>query len=347
MKINLLLSILILSLAAVTAAAQGESFVFKGSVGESRIDMTLVRNGDALSGSYSYVKVGKPIALSGSVEADGKFSLSESAAGVKSGSFSGTWTATDSGVVTLNGEWRNPGGTKTLSFDLSQQMIFFSGNAKISGKLFTESSKPKMFDITVEYPEVSGVAPAVAAEFNRLAKLKAMNDMAEFRKAMLAQTAEDLKWSKERGMNNYSETYYSITYADDEVISVWYGNSSFSGGAHPNSNSFTLNFDLKTGREISIGDLFKPNSKYLQVLSTYCVQELKKEVEEASDDEWIRNGAGPKAENYRSWNISKNGIVVNFDAYQVAAYVAGPQEVVVPFAELRSIFGKSYQILNR
>lgn len=347
MNIKTYVSIVILAFAAVAASAQGDSYVFKGSVGESRIDMTLVRNGDALTGSYSYVKVGKPIALSGSVGDDGKFNLSESAGGVKSGAFNGTWTATDSGVVTLNGEWNNPAGSKTLSFDLSQQMIFFSGNAKIVTRLFTESSKPKMFDITVEYPELSGVAPAVAAGFNRLAKSKAMNDMAEFRKGMLAQTAEDLKWSKERGMNNYSETYYSITYADDEVISVWYGNSSYSGGAHPNSNSFTLNFDLKTGREIGIGDLFKPRSNYLQVLSAYCVQELKKEIEEASDDEWIERGAGPKAENYRSWNISKNGIVVNFDAYQVAAYVAGPQEVVVPFAKLRSIFGKSYSILNR
>lgn len=347
MKIKACISILVLTLAAAAARAQGDSFVFKGSVGESRIDMTLVRNGDALTGSYSYVKVGKPIALSGSVGDDGKFSLSESSGGVKSGSFSGTWTATDSGVVTLNGEWSNPAGSKTLSFDLSQQMIFFTGNAKIATKLFTESNKPKMFDITVEYPELSGVAPAVAAEFNRLAKLKAMNDMAEFRKAMLAQTAEELKWSKQRGMNNYSETYYSITYADSEVISVWYGNSSYSGGAHPNSNSFTLNFDLKTGRELALADLFKPRSNFLQVLSTYCVQELKKEVQEASDDEWIERGAGPKAENYRSWNISKNGLVVNFDAYQVAAYVAGPQEVVVPFATLRSVFGRSFGILNK
>lgn len=347
MKIKALITILIIALGTVSVSAQGDSYVFKGSVGESRIDMTLVRDGDALSGSYSYVKVGKPIALAGSIGADGKFSLTETAGGVKSGSFNGTWTATDSGIVTLNGEWSNPAGSKTLSFDLSQQMIFFTGNAKIATKLFTESNKPKMFDITVEYPELSGVAPAVAAEFNRLAKSKAMNDMADFRKGMLAQTAEDLKWSKERGMNNYSETFYNITYADDEVISLWYGNSSYSGGAHPNSHSFTLNFDLKTGKEIGIGDLFRPRSNYLQVLSTYCVQELKKEIEDASDDEWIARGAGPKAENYRSWNISKNGIVVNFDAYQVAAYVAGPQEVVVPFVKLRGIFGKSYSILGR
>jgi hypothetical protein len=57
----------------------------------------------------------------------------------------------------------------------------------------------------------------------------------------------------------------------------------------------------------------------LQVLSSYFVKELEKELTEMSDDELIKNGAGPKAENYASWNLTPTGLVVSFDACQVAA----------------------------
>jgi hypothetical protein len=48
-------------------------------------------------------------------------------------------------------------------------------------------------------------------------------------------------------------------------------------------------------------------------------------------------GADPLSENYQRWNISNEGLTITFDAYQVAAYAAGPQIVVIPFSALQSI----------
>ncbi len=61
-----------------------------------------------------------------------------------------------------------------------------------------------------------------------------------------------------------------------------------------------------------------------------------------SDDEWIATGAGPKAENFDSWNITKTGILINFDPYQVAAYAAGPQDVLIPYEEIKSILKQNW-----
>ena len=51
----------------------------------------------------------------------------------------------------------------------------------------------------------------------------------------------------------------------------------------------------------------------------------------------FQDGAMPKAENYQSWNITKKGLMFTFDPYQVGSYAAGPQFVIVPYAQLKDI----------
>ena len=52
-------------------------------------------------------------------------------------------------------------------------------------------------------------------------------------------------------------------------------------------------------------------------------------------------GADPLPDNYRTWNIAVDGLVITFDAYQVAAYAAGPQIVTIPYMELQAIIDPS------
>lgn len=326
--------------------AQIETKIFSGSIGESRIQMTLQKKGEALSGTYFYEKVGKDLTVSGTIEEDNTFTLVEkSPAGVKTGEFNGTWNkAEGEDGITVNGSWKNPAGTKTLDFYLIEQMIFFTNGARLSPQVFAEKNKPKLFEITVEYPQLSGVSLPISAKFNQLAKSMATNESAKFRKDLLAQTAEDLKFTKERGGTNTIEISYNISHADNEIVSVLFGNYFYTGGVHPNSYSFVLNYDLKTGRELKLADLFKPNSDYLKVISGYSIGQLKKDLGEDSDAEWIEAGAGAKAENYKNWNITKKGILITFDSYQVASYAAGPQEVTIPFAEIKNILRNDFAV---
>ena len=187
--------------------AQTETKIFSGNIGESRIQMTLQKNGEALSGTYFYEKVGKDLNVSGTIEEDNTFTLTEkSPAGVKTGEFDGKWSkAEGEDGITVNGSWKNPAGTKTLDFYLIEQMIFFTNGARLSPKVLSQKNKPKLFEITVEYPQLSGVSPPIAAKFNQLAKSLVMNEATKFRKELLAQTAEDLKSAKERGGTNTVE----------------------------------------------------------------------------------------------------------------------------------------------
>lgn len=326
------------------AAQQAGGMRFKGTVGESKIEMTLRREKDRLEGSYFYQKSGgaNSLKLTGKIDESGKFTLQEfDAAGKQTGEFSGTWkNEPNEPGASLEGEWKKPKSADSLGFWASEQMISFSSPAaQINTKTVKESNKPKRFDVSVEYPELVGVANA--AGFNALAQKRANEPVAGFKKDMLAQKAEDLKYLPE-GMNNYLETNYAVEYADEDLISINFINSFFTGGAHPNHYYSTLTYDLKNGKEIKLAELFKPGAKYLDKIAEFSLADLRSRTDESGEslglatDMWAE-GAAPTAENYDSWNLTKKGLLITFDPYQVGPYAAGPQTVIVPFAKLKDL----------
>ena len=99
---------------------------------------------------------------------------------------------------------------------------------------------------------------------------------------------------------------------------------------------------MKHGRLLKLADLFKPGAKYLDVISAYAIKDLKKQSKAQGanamlDDQSIEGGASASEKNYGSWTVTKKGLAITFDAYQVGPYAAGPQNVVVPYSTLKDI----------
>ena len=132
---------------------------------------------------------------------------------------------------------------------------------------------------------------------------------------------------------------YTVVLAQDDLISVKFDvGSYYQGAAHPNAYSDVINFDLKNGKQLKLGDLFKPGAKFLQTIADYSIADLKKQGKDKGlTDEEIQNGAAPQAKNYQSWNVTKKGLGITFDAYQVGPYAAGPQFVMVPYSSLKDV----------
>jgi len=55
------------------------------------------------------------------------------------------------------------------------------------------------------------------------------------------------------------------------------------------------------------------------------------------ENDQIESGAAASAKNYQSWTISKKGLGIDFDSYQVAPYAAGPQHVLIPYSAVKDI----------
>jgi hypothetical protein len=331
------------------AAPAGEKFFFRGTIANKlRIEMALVRESERLNGNYFYPKVGKNINLNGTIDKNGNVELKETDEnGKDTGVFKGQWKpATDSPDPSLNeiaGKWSKPDGSKETPFLVTQQPIEFRGPVRVNPKVIREANKEKHYTVEAEYPQIEG--DARFTKFNNEARTMISKNVAAFKASETSdanQPSDTGNVLSDEARESTLDIGYEIRFAADDLISVEFSESSYeAGAAHPNSATTVLNYDVKNGKRITLADLFTPNSKYLSVISAYCIKELrdrsKKDKDSMLDEEMLKSGASPKPDNYQASAITKKGLWITFDPYQVAPYAAGPQFVLVPYSALKDI----------
>jgi hypothetical protein len=317
---------------------------FKGSIGSSLdLQMKLVRTGDQLAGSYFYQKIGARIDLRGSVDKDGNLTLEEfDQGGKQTGVFKGLWSVDQNdGLVTLAGNWSKPpsekGSDKKTAFSVHEEPIAFTGDVDLVSKQIKESNKKLMYEIDARYPQLTGGSNPNFEKFNQAVRASVTKKVTSFKKDMEPEDKEEPR--PEGSMGSDLNVSYDVALAQDDLISIEFSvGSYYQGAAHPNTFTEVVNYDLKNGKQLKLADLFKPGSKYLQSIASYCIADLKKQAKDKGLlDQEIVNGASASAKNYQSWTITKKGLGINFDAYQVGPYAAGPQFVLVPFSALKDV----------
>lgn len=320
---------------------------FKGSIGTSLdLQMKLVRTGDQLAGSYFYQKVGTRIDVRGNVDKDGNLTLDEfDPNGKQTGVFKGIWTVDQKdGLITLAGNWSKPasekGSDKKTAFSVHEEPITFTGDVDLVAKQIKENNKKLNYEIAAQYPQLTGGNNPNLEKFNQAARAAVTRKVAGFKKDMAPEAGENTEETRpEDSMGSDLTISYTVVLAQDDLVSVDFEVSSyFQGAAHPNSYSETFNYDLKNGKQLKLADLFKPGAKYLQAIANYCIADLKKQAtEKGLMAEEIEKGAAAKADNYQSWTITRRGLGIYFDPYQVGPYAAGPQFVLVPYSDLKDL----------
>jgi hypothetical protein len=196
-----------------------------------------------------------------------------------------------------------------------------------------EANKKLRYTIKARYPQALG-----AGRDPRLTKLNL--ELRKFIEKEVSGFKKDFGTPEVRtfGGENTFDSRYQVEFATDNLVSISFViNTYFEGAAHGNYNTIVFNYDLNSGKTLSLASLFKPNSNYLEIISGYAIKSLKKEMAPDAESDWIQSGAGPKEENYQSWNITGRGLEVNFDPYQVASYAEGPHMAVVPYAILKDV----------
>jgi hypothetical protein len=205
-----------------------------------------------------------------------------------------------------------------------------SQTVSVQSAPFNEIGNAPVYTLTAQIPTLQGSSDARVTSFNTLINQVIQAEIAQFKKDVLAFAS-----TPPIAQGSSFDLKYSVIGQHADIWSIKFDIYVYSdGAAHPNGYSRTLNYDLSNGREITLDELFLSGSNYLQTLSDLCKTQL------AARDigfEVFSAGADPLAENFQRWNISDEGLVITFDAYQVAAYAAGPQLVTIPFSELQSI----------
>jgi uncharacterized protein YecT (DUF1311 family) len=141
-----------------------------------------------------------------------------------------------------------------------------------------------------------------------------------------------------------NDGYYSLDWSfevarnDGAVFAVIFSADSFSGGAHPNHDIATFNFEVPSGWRLYLPEIFD-GQKALSKISALAIADLVKQKlrEDGGSDSDERDGAGPEWGNFSRFILQPDTLEIHYPDYQVAPYAAGPQETDLALADLAGL----------
>lgn len=286
--------------------------VYRGSIGDSHIQMRLNIQGNNLSGTYSYDSLGEDLKLTGHLDEQGRLELSEfSAKSKQTGKFACKRRLDD--PIDSECTWSRPDGTREAYVSLQEQHIGFTNGLQIAPKTIAN----RKTGVGVSYPQITsnGALSAAAQSFNR---------------RILALTQAAIKEFAPIDGRGRLDTNYNILLGANDLISIEMVEYSDGGGAHPNNRFWSLAYDLSANKELKFDDLFKPDSDYNTAIARYVVADIDRRLAVIEQEDARREGRKPNQRDepivsmeqlseLSGWAMTPKGLVVYFDFPHVMA----------------------------
>ncbi len=307
-----------------------ESYV--GSLGgKIRIRAKLSRDGDKLTGVYRYARSKEDLRLAGAVKADGRFELQESnAKGQITGIFRGIFLRR-SGAL---GEWSSPDGKHSFHFGLQRGDAYPETlTLDFGGRVAPQEDHREAPNCVVEtiFPQAVGLK-SKDVETTLNAKLRELGGGAAPKVPLTCEGATpDLPWSTETG--------YEVTAQRGRYLGVTFSTSGFAGGAHGFGGSSCNVVDLETGNVVTLSPLLTADGR--TKLNKLVTEKIKKaeNLKSLTEGGYFEDEA--KVSPDTNVCLTKSGVDVLFNDYEIAPHVVGPTDVQLTKDEVRALFGKN------
>ncbi|MEI9995348.1 MAG: RsiV family protein [Rhizomicrobium sp.] len=215
-------------------------------------------------------------------------------------------------------------------------LLLLASVGAASGEPLALSSRSVVFkdrnvDIAVAYPHTGNdvIDAALAAYADRNA--------ADFRKQR-----PDFAHGDHR---HVLDVTYSIERNDGDLLAVHFTVYEDMGGLHGDSAFETFNFVLPAGRRIGLADIVD-GQRGVDRVSQLAIADLTSQLaqpDHVSDADWIRDGAGPEAENFTNVILEPHALRIWFAPYEVAAHAEGPRMVEIPLSALDDVLSPKWR----
>lgn len=182
--------------------------------------------------------------------------------------------------------------------------------------------------IDLKYPQVSGLANSqVQRNLNLFFRRIAIRARIQGLKCAASLTLEDY------GRSAQCETYltYKTAYNQNCLLSLIFSNYQFSGGAHGSTIQSSYTFDIRSGRELKLGDIISTDKETIDFINSRIKKEIDRRV--AAEELFVLQAFESIGKN-PSFYLSVEGIVFYFQQYEYFPYAAGIQEFTIPFSDL-------------
>lgn len=219
-----------------------------------------------------------------------------------------------------------------FSSNLFANELHFNNNS-----LAFTHSQPN-YKATINYPQIQDPANPAEIKFNQVTKKIALAQLNEFKKSVTDNAKNPIPKEISDNGSTQNLTYELTSIEPHQFVSVRFSNDTMiAGAAHGSHKFFALNYDLQHNKTIQLGELFRDQAIGLQSLASLSSVKVTRQLQKNDPTVAIfQEGLTPNPTNYQVWNILPTGFKVTFNEYQVAAYVYGPQTVVVPFGQLQA-----------
>ncbi len=333
---------------------------FEGTIGDNLpIVMNLVRRDSMVDGNYYYEKKGVPIyfTFNSKIDDRGNIYLEEETSkydtsnkSVVSGEFKGKFINGHE----IQGNWKKPGANEKLEFSLEEK--YPDGSAEIELKRFS-----KTYNNGKEQADIDFLFPILKNTSNKESEQSINSDIEKaFLKDYNFSERNNIWKSYDEIMNDFINRYKEfitdtslpkdykpmwensfisdVVFNSNFIMSLENVEFRFEGGAHPITFFIYANYDLKTGKEISLADLFNENYKTeldkigeKRFRETYNIkpnESLEKAGYFLDKGEFHLNN---------NFSISKAGLRFRFGEYEIGPYVMGAPSVFIPYTDLKNL----------
>lgn len=145
--------------------------------------------------------------------------------------------------------------------------------------------------------------------------------------------ADELDYSMLQG-KYYESLACSVFGYDKYFASVRFYEESYTGGAHPSHNYFSVNFDFGMGGEVNLEDA-PWGDKWLAPAAEYCREDIISQLLErdTKDAKLLVEYIPAEFSSFKVFNTDGSNLYFTFNEYQVAPYYLGAFTVDIPVSK--------------
>ncbi|TRW22718.1 DUF3298 and DUF4163 domain-containing protein [Flavobacterium zepuense] len=124
----------------------------------------------------------------------------------------------------------------------------------------------------------------------------------------------------------------TVDYKTDSIINIKLHNYMFTGGAHGYEGDRSLLFNARTGRSLVYSDIFKDEKAF----TAFAEKKFRAKYKIPAGKPINATGLMFEGEKFalpQNIFFKENGILLYYNAYEVAAYAEQQKEVMIPYSE--------------
>jgi hypothetical protein len=142
----------------------------------------------------------------------------------------------------------------------------------------------------------------------------------------------------------YEESSIEVLSFRTALLSLSFGGSGYSGGAHPNAALGYVNLDPRTAAEVPIDSIFARGTS--DALVAAAERAFRRAREIAPDSSLTAAGftfEGGRFYLTMNAGLTHEGLAFHYNSYEIAPYSDGPTDAVIPWSELEPLVRPEYR----